>query len=292
MNERQYTKMREAAGFVAALDQSVGSTAKALQRYGIHEWADESEMKDRVHELRTRIITSPAFDGDRIIGVILFIDTLRREMDGMPTAAYLWQQKHIVPILKVDKGLEAEVDGGRLMKPIPDLREVCEEAVAHEVFATKMRSFITGPGAGLDAVVEQQFDVAGEIIDAGLVPVLEPEIDITTGRKQETEQQLLERLRAGLDALGEGRQVMLKLTPPEEDDLYHELVAHPRVVRVLALSGGYSRGEACDRLARQHGVVASFSRALTEGLNVHQDGKEFDEALDRSISEVYAASIT
>ena len=292
MDDQQFTKMKSAPGFIAALDQSGGSTPKALHLYGVEQWAGEDEMFDLVHQMRTRIMTSPSFDGNRILGTILFEDTMDREVEGRPTPRYLWDEKGIVPIIKVDKGLEDEVDGAKLMKPIPGLSQLLARAKGLGVFGTKMRSFISIPGSGLDAVVDQQFEVAREIIAAGLVPIIEPEIDIKSPQKAEAETQLHERLLARLNALDDGDLVMLKLTLPEQDDLYLEEVRHPRVVRVFALSGGYTRAEANERLARQHGMVASFSRALTEGLSAQQSQAEFDAMLDESIGSIYAASIT
>ena len=292
MDDKQFAKMQDAPGFIAALDQSGGSTPKALRLYGIESWADDAEMFDRVHEMRTRIMTSPSFDGERILGTILFEDTMDREVEGRPTARYLWDVKGIVPILKVDKGLLEEQDGARLMKPMPGLAEVLERARANGVFGTKMRSWVGGPGAGLTSVVDQQFEVGRQIIAAGLVPILEPEIDIKSPRKADAEAQLHDELLAHLDALGPDDMVMLKLTLPEVDDLYFDVVSHPRVLRVFALSGGYTRAEANERLARQHGVVASFSRALTEGLTLSQTPEEFDALLDQSVSSIYTASNT
>ena len=294
VNAAQAEKMSRGRGFVAALDQSGGSTPKALRLYGIPEnaYSGDEQMFDLVHQMRTRIITSPSFDGNRIIAAILFKDTMDRDIDGRPTADYLWNVKNIVPILKVDAGLAPEQDGAQLMKPIPGLGVLLERAVAKGIFGTKMRSLITRPGKGLDAVVGQQFEVAREILAAGLVPVIEPEIDIHSPAKAEAEAQLKESIITGLGSLGEGRQVMLKLTLPETDDLYLDLVDDPRVMRVLALSGGYTRAEACQRLSRNRGVIASFSRALTEGLTIQQSQQEFDKALDTAIAEIAAASST
>ena len=294
MNQEQLERMRSGAGFVAALDQSGGSTPKALRLYGIEEgdYSGDAEMFDLVHQMRARIFTSPSFGGDRIIGTILFEDTMDREIEGLATADYVWQVKQVVPFVKVDKGLEPEADGAQLMKPMPGLADLLTRARARHVFGTKMRSVIKMPGAGLQAVVDQQFDVARQILDAGLVPIIEPEIDIHSPAKAEAEAQLHAALTAKLDALPPEQHVMLKLTPPETDDLYADLVAHPRVLRVVFLSGGYSREEANARLARNHGVVASFSRALTEGLSAHQSQAEFDAALDASIAAIAAASAT
>lgn len=292
MDDQQFTKMGSAPGFIAALDQSGGSTPKALRLYGVEGWADDAEMFDRVHEMRSRIMTSPSFDGERILGTILFEDTMEREVGGRPTARYLWDVKGIVPILKVDKGLLDEADGARLMKPMPGLGEVLERARGHGVFGTKMRSWVGGPGAGLDAVVAQQFEVGREILASGLVPILEPEVDIASAQKADAEAQLHDALVTHLDALGPDDAVMLKLTLPEVDDLYRDVVEHPRVLRVFALSGGYTRAESNERLARQHGVVASFSRALTEGLTIDQTPEEFDALLDESIGSIFEASNT
>ena len=292
MNEQQYEKMRSAPGFVAALDQSGGSTPKALRLYGIESWADDAEMFDRVHEFRSRIMTSPSFDGDRILGTILFQDTLERQVAGRSTADYLWSVKRIVPILKVDQGLLDERDGGRLMKPMPALDDVLAQALAQGVFGTKMRAVVNAQGDGVDAVVAQQFEIGRRIAEAGLVPILEPEVDIHATGKADIEGHLHAALLEHLDALPDDLVVMLKLTPPDVDDLYLDLVRHPRVLRVFALSGGYSRADANARLARQHGVVASFSRALTEGLSVMQTEAEFDAVLDAAIASIYAASVT
>lgn len=292
MDEQQFEKVRSAKGFVAALDQSGGSTPKALRLYGIDSWADDVEMFDRVHEMRARIMTSRAFDGDRILGTILFEDTMDREVDGRPTAHYLWNVKRVVPIIKVDQGLLDEEDGAKLMKPMPGLDDLVARALRQGAFGTKMRSFVTAPGGGLEAAVDQQFEVGRRILAFGLVPILEPEIDIRSPRKAEAEQQLHAALLRRLDALPQGEVVMLKLTLPERDDIYRDLVDHPGVLRVFALSGGYSQAEANERLARQHGVVASFSRALTEGLSIHQTEDEFEAVLNDSIASIYAASIT
>lgn len=294
MNTEQAEKVAHGSGFVAALDQSGGSTPKALRLYGIDDdaYSGEKQMFDLVHQMRTRIITSPAFNGDRIIAAILFQDTMDREIDGRPTADYLWNVKNVVPILKVDSGLATEADGAQLMKPIPGLDALLERALAKGIFGTKMRSVITLPGKGLDAVVDQQFEVARRILAAGLVPIIEPEIDIHSPGKADAEEQLTESIIRGLGTLRDGQQVMLKLTLPETDDLYRDLVDDPRVMRVLALSGGYTRAEACQRLHRNHGVIASFSRALTEGLSIQQSEQDFDMTLDAAIAEIAAASRT
>jgi len=294
MNTEQYDKMGSGAGFVAALDQSGGSTPKALALYGIgeDEYSGDEQMFELVHEMRTRIITSPSFDGHRILAAILFENTMDRAIEGRSTADYLWNVKQIVPILKVDKGLADEADGAKVMKPIPNLGDLLARAVDNGIFGTKMRSFITLPGAGLDAVVEQQFEIARQILASGLVPIIEPEVDIKSPRKAEAEEQLKAGLLDAVNELSAETPVMLKLTLPDTDNLYKELVEHPRVLRVLALSGGYSRDEACERLARNHGVIASFSRALTEGLTAQQSAAEFDATLDKSIAEIAAASAT
>ncbi len=295
MTQEQLQKIRSGAGFIAALDQSGGSTPKALRLYGLDEstYRDEAEMFDRVHEMRRRIITSPAFDGDRIIGSILFEKTMERDIDGKGTAEYLWEVKGVVPFLKVDTGLADEVDGARCMKPIPDLDALLERAKAHGVFGTKMRSVITlADPVGVEAVVDQQVALARRILDAGLVPIIEPEVDIHSPQKAAAEVLLEAALPDRLGALGPDDRVMLKLTLPDEDDFYASLVAHAKVLRVVALSGGYTRDEANARLARNHGVVASFSRALTEGLTAQQSQAEFDATLDASIAGIYAASMT
>ncbi len=295
MNGQQLQKMKSGKGFVAALDQSGGSTPKALRLYGIDEsdYANEEEMFDLVHQMRARIITSSAFTGDRILAAILFEMTMEREIEGKGSAEYLWQEKNVVPILKVDKGLAEESDGVQVMKPMPGLDEVLQRAITHGVFATKMRSVVKrGNRAGVDAVVTQQFEIGRQIIASGLVPIIEPEIDIHSPEKSQAEALLKDALLAQVNALGTDELVMLKLTPPEEDDFYQEFVEHPNVVRVVALSGGYSREEANERLSRQHGVVASFSRALTEGLSAKQSGADFDATLDASIESICQASLT
>ena len=294
MNTEQADKLTTGNGFVAALDQSGGSTPKALKLYGIAEdaYSGDEEMFDLVHQMRTRIITSPSFDGDRILAAILFEMTMDRDIEGRPTADYLWNVKRVVPILKVDKGLAAEEDGAQVMKPISGLDDLLARAAALGIFGTKMRSLIKLPGGGLEAVVDQQFEVAEQILAAGLVPIIEPEIDIHSPAKGEAEDQLKASIITHLGTLGDDQQVMLKLTLPDTDDLYRDLVDHPKVMRVLALSGGYTRAEACERLARNHGVIASFSRALTEGLTIQQSDAEFDKTLDAAIAEIAAASRT
>ncbi len=294
MNYDQLEKMRSGTGFVAALDQSGGSTPKALKLYGIPEdaYSTDEEMFDLVHQMRTRIIASPSFDGDRILAAILFEDTMDRDIEGRPTPDYLWAVKHVVPILKVDKGLAEEADGAQVMKPIPGLDGLLARAVDKGIFGTKMRSVIKLPGAGLEAVVDQQFEIARQILGTGLVPIIEPEVDIHSPRKTEAEEQLKDALLGHLEQVPDDQLVMFKVTLPETDDLYRELVGHPKVLRVLALSGGYTRSEADERLARNHGVVASFSRALTEGLHVDQSDEEFDAALDAAIAGIAEASLT
>ena len=295
MNTDQLQKIENAQGFIAALDQSGGSTPKALRLYGLDEsaYADEAEMFDLVHEMRTRIVTSPVFTGERVLAAILFEMTMDRQVMGRGAAEYLWEEKNIVPFLKVDKGLADEADGVRLMKPVPGLDAVLDRASGHGVFGTKMRSVITlANEPGVDAVVTQQFEMGRRILVAGLVPIIEPEIDIHSPEKAAAEALLRTALVDRVQALHADQRIMLKLTLPEEDDFYAGLVAHPIVLRVAALSGGYSRAEANDRLARNHGVIASFSRALTEGLTAQQTAPEFDAALDASIESIYKASIT
>ena len=293
MNQEQYERIREGDGFIAALDQSGGSTPKALKLYGVGEdaYSNETGMYDRIHEMRVRIIKSPAFD-ERIMGAILFENTMDRDIDGRGTAEYLWSAKRVVPFLKVDKGLAAEAAGVQLMKPIPDLDPLLARASKSGVFGTKERSVIKRANqAGVKAIVQQQFDVGRQVLAMRLVPILEPEVDIHSPDKAEAEQLLRENLRAGLQAIPEDQVVMFKLTLPEEDDFYREFVEHPRVLKVVALSGGYSREDANARLARNPGVVASFSRALTEGLSVNQSEEEFDRALDEAIESIYEASV-
>jgi fructose-bisphosphate aldolase, class I len=295
VNEEMLARIRTATGFVAALDQSGGSTPKALRLYGVAEsaYSDEATMFDLIHQMRTRIITSPVFDGDRVLAAILFEQTMDRQIEGSGSAEYLWTQKHVVPFLKVDKGLEAESHGARLMKPIPDLEVLLERAKGHGVFGTKMRSVLgTADERGVADVVAQQFDVARQILAAGLVPIIEPEVDIHSPDNAATEKLLKAALLAHLDRLAEGEDVVLKLTLPEEDGDHRELLEHPRVLRVAALSGGYTREDAVARLRRNEGVIASFSRALTEGLTDQMSDEEFDAALDASIGSIYAASAT
>jgi fructose-bisphosphate aldolase, class I len=288
-------KMRTHPGFIAALDQSGGSTPHALRAYGLKDdaWSNEEQMFALVHQMRTRIMTSPIFTGERIIGAILFENTIDRDIEGQPTADYLWNVKRIVPFLKVDKGLAAESQGVQLMKPMPELAALLDKARAKRIFGTKMRSFIKqASGAGTKDIVTQQFDAARRIIAAGLVPIVEPEVDIHCPQKANAEELLKAAMMVELDALPVGQLVMLKLTLPEKDDLYAELVSHPKVVRVVALSGGYSREEGNRRLRRNHGVVASFSRALVEGLSAQQSDAEFNARLDASIQSIFEASNT
>ncbi|MEQ1788470.1 MAG: fructose bisphosphate aldolase [Acidimicrobiales bacterium] len=295
MDQQQVEKVKAGKGFIAALDQSGGSTPKALLLYGVGDDAydGEAEMFDRMHEMRSRIVTSPAFTGERVLGAILFEMTMDRQIEGKDSPDYLWSVKGVVPFLKVDKGLADEVDGAQLMNPMPDLDALLARAVAKGVFGTKMRSVIKlANPAGVDAVVDQQFEVGRQILAAGLVPIIEPEVDIHSPEKAEAEVLLEAALRRQLDALPADQQVMLKLTLPEQDGFYADLVAHPNILRVVALSGGYTRDDANDRLARNAGVVASFSRALTEGLSAQQTDEEFDAALDASIKAIYEASIT
>lgn len=293
--QQQMEKLRSQPGFIAALDQSGGSTPKALKLYGIAEgsWKDDAEMMDLMHAMRSRIITSRAFGGNRILAAILFEATMDRDVDGRPTADYLWNVKQVVPILKVDKGLEAEANGVQLMKPMPQLDALLDRAKAKGIFGTKMRSVIKQANAdGIGAIVDQQFQVGAQILAKGLIPIIEPEVDIHCPDKAGAEALLKAAILRKLDALPANQVVMLKLTIPNKDNLYAECIAHPRVLRVVALSGGYSRHEANERLARQKGMVASFSRALTEGLTAQQTQAEFDAALDEAIESIYQASRT
>jgi fructose-bisphosphate aldolase, class I len=295
INEEQFDKIRTGPGFIAALDQSGGSTPKALRLYGIQEntWSSDEEMFGIVHEMRTRIITSPSFNGERIIGAILFENTMDREIESQPTPDYLWNVKRVVPFLKVDEGLGAEKDGVQLMKPMPMLASLLEKARAKQIFGTKMRSVIKqADKAGVKNIVSQQFEVARQIISANLVPIIEPEIDIHCPEKGKAEQLLKAAILAKLDELPVGQFVMLKLTLPEQDDFYADFVRHPRILRVVALSGGYSREEANNRLRKNHGVVASFSRALAEGLTAQQSDAEFNAVLGKSIQSIFDASNT
>lgn len=293
--DEQAQKIRTGQGFIAALDQSGGSTPKALAIYGITDdaWSNDEEMFTVVHAMRTRIITSPSFSGDKILAAILFENTMDRDIEGRPTADYLWNVKNIVPILKVDKGLADENDGVQLMKPNPGLDALLAKAKSKGIFGTKMRSVIKHANAqGVAAIVVQQFEVGRQIIAAGLVPIIEPEVDIHCPEKAAAEELLNKALLEELNSLGSDQLVMLKLTLPETDNFYAECVSHPNVLKVVALSGGYSREEANTRLARNHGVVASFSRALVEGLSAQQSDAEFDATLGASIDSIRAASIT
>jgi len=293
VNAEQLEKVKTHPGFIAALDQSGGSTPKALRLYGVQEntWSSDEEMFAIVHQMRTRIITSPAFNGDRIIGAILFENTMDREIEGQPTADYLWNVKRVVPFLKVDQGLAAEKDGVQLMKPMPMLAALLDKARAKRIFGTKMRSFIKrADEAGIKNIVIQQFEIAQQIISANLVPIIEPEIDIHCPEKGKAEQLLKAAILEKVNQLPDGQFIMLKLTLPEQDNFYAEFVKHPRVLRVVALSGGYSREEANNRLRKNHGVVASFSRALVEGLTAQQSDAEFNAMLDKSIQCIFDAS--
>ena len=293
--QEQLGKVEREPGFVAALDQSGGSTPKALRLYGIEEgaWSNEDEMFSIIHDMRTRIITSPSFNGDRILGAILFENTMDREIGGKPSARYLWEEKRVVPFLKVDKGLAPEADGVQLMKPMPELDALLGRARESGVFGTKMRSVIKlANPAGIRANVDQQFEIARRILAAGLVPIIEPEIDIHSPEKAEAEALLRTELLAHLGRLDSDERVIFKLTLPEEDDFYAECVDHPRLLKLVALSGGYTREEANARMSRNRGVVASFSRALTEGLNAGQSETEFNDMLDSSIASIFQASQT
>ena len=294
MNTDQTTRMSTGKGFVAALDQSGGSTPKALKLYGVNEdaYSSEAEMYDLVHEMRSRIMTSPSFTGDKILAAILFEKTMDRQVDGLDTAQYLWETKQIVPILKVDKGLADQDDGVKLMKPIPELDALLDRAVEKGIFGTKMRSVITAANpVGIQAIVDQQFEIGAQIGHRGLVPIIEPEVDIHAADKAEAEVLLKAALLAKLDSLPAECPVMLKLTIPSVDDFYADVIAHKNVMRVVALSGGYSRADANEKLARNHGLIASFSRALTEGLSAQQSQQEFDAMLAESIESIYEASI-
>jgi len=295
VNTLQNEKMGSANGFIAALDQSGGSTPKALKLYGIEEdaWSSDEEMFSLVHQLRARIITSPAFNGERILGAILFVNTMNSEIEGRPTAKYLWEEKSIVPILKVDSGLADEGDGVQLMRPMNGLDDLLSIAQDKGIFGTKMRSVIkSARPSGIKAIVDQQFEISQRILDAGFVPIIEPEVDINAEDKASIEDMLKAEIMAHLDLVQKEQQVMLKLTLPEQDNLYLDCVNHPRTLRVVALSGGYSRDESNNRLAKQNGMVASFSRALTEGLSKQQSNEEFNNQLDQSIQSIVDASNT
>ena len=294
MNQEQLDKVRSQDGFIAALDQSGGSTPKALRLYGVEEseYSGDAEMFDKVHEMRARIMMSPSFGGDRILGAILFEMTMDREVGGKPTAQYLWEDKQVVPILKTDKGLADEKNGAQMMKPFPDLDDLLDRGVSKGIFGTKMRSVVKLANAdGIKAVVDQQFEVGRQILAKGLVPILEPEVDINSPEKAQAEDLLKAHLLDGLNGLGD-QKVMFKLTLPDQDGFYKECIEHPNIVRVVALSGGYSREDANAKLARNHGMVASFSRALTEGLTAQQSEAEFDKMLDGSIQSIFDASRT
>ncbi|MEV4350839.1 fructose bisphosphate aldolase [Actinoplanes sp. NPDC049596] len=293
MDQEQLAKVGSGVGFLAALDQSGGSTPKALEQYGVPSsaWSGDEQMFDLMHEFRSRIITAPAFGGDRVLGAILFEQTMERDVDGVPVPAYLWGRKQVVPFVKVDEGLAEEKDGVRLMKPFTRLDGLLERAAARGVFGTKMRSFIAGADkGGIGAVLDQQFDYAVRILAAGLVPIIEPEVDIRSADKAAAEKLLLAGIVERLGAVPDGRQVMLKLSIPSQDDFYAGLIAEPKVLRVVALSGGYTQREADERLARNHGLIASFSRALTQDLRHDQSDAEFNQILDTAITDIYRAS--
>ncbi len=295
MNTDQMKKMQSGKGFIAALDQSGGSTPKALLQYGVAEnqYTNDEEMYALVHEMRTRIITSPAFTSEHILAAILFENTMDQKIEDLFTADFLWEKKGIVPILKVDKGLASLEDGVQLMKPIPDLDDLLKRAVEKNIFGTKMRSVIKDANAeGIKKVVAQQFEVGKQILAAGLIPIIEPEVDINSPDKEESEKILKEEIFKALDRLGEGQQVMLKLTIPTVDNFYSDIIADSRIMRVVALSGGYSQDDANEKLARNNGLIASFSRALSQGLSAQQSDKEFDNMLASSIDGIYKASIT
>ncbi len=295
INKEQIDKVKTEPGFIAALDQSGGSTPKALSNYGIEAdaFGNDEEMYGLIHAMRSRIMTSPAFSGERIMGAILFENTMDREVEGKSTADYLWQVKRVVPFLKVDKGLADEHNGAQVMKPMPDLDALLSKARDKNIFGTKMRSVIkTANADGVDAVVTQQFEVGRQIIAAGLVPIIEPEVDINSPQKAAAEELLKVALMASLEQLAEGQLVMLKLTLPEQANFYEDCIRHPNVLKVVALSGGYSREEANQRLAGQNGMVASFSRALSEGLSAQQSDADFNKVLDASIESIFQASIT
>ncbi len=295
MHSEQLDKVKSGQGFIAALDQSGGSTPKALALYGVGEdaYSNEAEMFDRIHEMRSRIMTSSAFTGERVLGAILFEMTMDREVEGTPSATYLWETKGVVPFLKVDKGLADEVHGAQVMKPLPELDPLLDRAVDKGIFGTKMRSVVkVADQTGVDAVLDQQFAVGAQIVAKGLVPILEPEVDIHSPSKAEAEQLLHDGIVARLGSLDADDRIMLKLTLPEVDGLYADAIAHPNVVCVVALSGGYARDDANERLSRNHGMIASFSRALTQDLSAQQSAAEFDAALDDAIESIYRASIT
>lgn len=294
MNEKQLQQMTSKKGFIAALDQSGGSTPKALRLYGIPEdkYSTDDEMFDLVHEMRTRIIKSPSFTGEKIIGAILFEKTIERKIDDKFTADYLWEEKGIVPFLKVDKGLQPEANGVQLMKDIPTLDELLKKGIEKHIFGTKMRSVIKSANEeGIKAIVAQQFDIAKKILSYGLIPIIEPEVDIHSVDKEKCEEILKKEIFANLDKLDKDQKIMLKLTIPSIEGFYSDVIAHDNVLRVVALSGGYTRADSNEKLAKNPGLIASFSRALTEGLNVDQTQKEFDDLLEESIDGIYQASI-
>ncbi len=291
--QKQLQRIKDGAGFIAALDQSGGSTPKALENYGVNgdAYDNDEAMFDLVHEMRARIMTCDCFDNERVLGAILFEDTMDREVNGKPTANYLWEDKNIVPFLKVDKGLAEQMSGVQVMRPIPNLEALLDKAKNYPVFGTKMRSVIYEPNVdGIELVVQQQFDVAKQIISKGFMPIVEPEVNIDSAKKHDCELLLKADILRNLERLNDDHQVMLKLTLPEEDGFYQELIDHPKVLRVVALSGGYSRSEACEKLKQNLGMIASFSRAFTEGLSKQQSDKEFADTINASIDEIYKAS--
>ncbi|MGR3469229.1 MAG: fructose bisphosphate aldolase [Shimia sp.] len=293
-NEMQAAKIRAGKGFIAALDQSGGSTPKALGAYGIAEgaWADEAEMFDMIHAMRARIVNAPAFNGDKVIGAILFEMTMERDIGDKPAARALWEDNGVVPFLKCDKGLDGEANGVQLLKHMPGLDDLCKRAVEHGVFGTKMRSVIGAANpSGVQAIVDQQFQIGTQILGHGLVPILEPEVSISIPDKAQAEDMLRDALLAAVDAVPEGQEIMLKLTLPEVDGQYQALIDHPKVMSVVALSGGYTKAEACERLSRNPGMIASFSRALVEGLSAGQSDDDFNATIAKTIDEVYQASI-
>jgi fructose-bisphosphate aldolase class I len=295
VNDEQRNVMASGRGFIAALDQSGGSTPKALKLYGIQEdeYDGDEQMFDLMHQMRARLISSPSFTGEKVIATILFEQTMDRTIDGEQSAAFLWKQKHIVPFVKVDQGLSDAANGVQLMKPMTKLDSLLDRAVGNGIFGTKMRSFIQEPNdEGIKAIVDQQFEYADTIASAGLMPIIEPEVSIKSPDKPKADALLVAALTAKLEELPDDKQVMLKLTLPDEDNLYAPLIDHPRVLRVVALSGGYSLAESCDILARNHRLIASFSRALTEGLTAQQTDAEFDQKLGSNIEEIYTASLT
>lgn len=291
--QQQLERIKNGSGFIAALDQSGGSTPKALANYGVtgDDYDNDEAMFDLVHEMRSRIMTCDCFDNERVLGAILFEDTMEREVNGKPTANYLWEDKQIVPFLKVDKGLAEQMSGVQVMRPMPNLDLLLDKAKNYPVFGTKMRSVIYEPNVdGIEKVVQQQFDVAKQILSKGLMPIVEPEVDINSAQKHDCELLLKTEILRNLERLDEDQQVMLKLTLPEEAGFYQELIAHPNVLKVVALSGGYSRTDACAKLKQNPGIIASFSRAFTEGLSRQQSDKEFADTINTSIDEIYQAS--